>query len=238
MSIVSRLFGKKVKNRNDRIKVQQFHKIQLLIEENQYPVENVSVTGLGFIDKDGNKEFKKNKIIHAVVKVLDQLCDIQIDIRHNQNGLIGCKVITSCEIYRKYVEDYFRSELEGLKLRLISSDSIQENEYGEPFWLYGDYNHEIYYTVKKDKITSFQINFHGQIVSFSDGKVSTGVVWEDEREDVAHKSSDLIKESSKLPKEMMEFIFRFVEVAVDIKKSYKDEILALIDKRFKQDWKK
>jgi hypothetical protein len=238
MGVVSRLFGKKVKVRNDRVNVQHFHKIQLLIDENEYVVENVSVTGLGFIDKDSNKDFKKNKIIHAVVKVLDQFCDIQISIRHNNNALVGCRVLTSCEIYRKYVEDYFGSELEGLKLRMISAENIKENEYGDPSWLYGDYNHEIYFTVKEEQITSFQINFHGQIVSFADGKVSTGVVWEDEREDVTHKSSDLIKESSKLSKEMMEFIFRFVEVAQDIKKPYKDQILSLIDKRFKQDWKK
>ena len=238
MSIVSRLFGKKSKNSNERVKVQQFHKIQLLIKGREYPVENISVTGFGFIDKESNKEFKKAKLIHAVIRVLDQLCDIQIDVKHIENGLIGCKVITSCEIYRKYVVDYFHSELEGLKLRLIASENIKENEYGEPFWLYGDYNHEIYFTVKESKITSFQINFHGQIVSYSDGNVSTGHIWEDDREDIAHKSSDLIKESRKLSKETMEFIFRFVEVAEDIKKSYKEEILTLIDKRFKEDWKK
>jgi hypothetical protein len=238
MSIVSRLFGKNTKNKNDRIKVQQFHKIQLLIEDKEYPVETISVTGFGFIDKESNKNFKKGKLIHAVIRVLDQLCDIQIDIRHKDSGLIGCKVVTSCEIYRKYVEEYFRSELEGLKLRLIASENIKDNEYGEPFWLYGDYNHEIYFTVKENKVTSFQINLHGEIVSYSDGKISTGHVWEDDREDIAHKSSDLIKESSKLSKETMEFIFRFVEVAEDIKKSYKDEILNLIDKRFKEDWKK
>jgi hypothetical protein len=148
MSIVSRLFGKNTKNKNDRIKVQQFHKIQLLIEDKEYPVETISVTGFGFIDKESNKNFKKGKLIHAVIRVLDQLCDIQIDIRHKDSGLIGCKVVTSCEIYRKYVEEYFRSELEGLKLRLIASENIKDNEYGEPFWLYGDYNHEIYFTVK------------------------------------------------------------------------------------------
>jgi hypothetical protein len=94
------------------------------------------------------------------------------------------------------------------------------------------------FILQLNKVTSFQINLHGEIVSYSDGKISTGHVWEDDREDIAHKSSDLIKESSKLSKETMEFIFRFVEVAEDIKKSYKDEILNLIDKRFKEDWKK
>ena len=125
-----------------------------------------------------------------------------------------------------------------MKLRVISSESIKKNEFGEPFWLYGDYNHEIYYTVADEKVTTFQINYHGQIVTYSEGDLSTGIVWEDEREDVGHKSSDLVKESSRLSKEMMEYIFRFVEVAEDIKKSYKEQMLTLIEERFKQDWKK
>lgn len=238
MDIISRIFNRKSKNRKERVKIEHFHKIKLFIFEKEYEIENISITGIGFINSDNDKNLKKNKTIHAVVHVLDKLCDIELDIRHCSGSRIGCKVISACEIYRKYVEDYFKSELEGMKLRKIGNESVKVDKAGIPHWYYGDYNHEIYFTTKEQKISSFQINYHGQMVIYDGKVVSTGVVWEDDKEEISHKSSDLIKPSDKLSKEIMEYVFRFVEVASEIDKSYKDQILNLIDEKFKKDWLK
>lgn len=237
MSIISRLFnGKKRDDGKVRIKIQHFHKIKLFIEDKEFKVENISITGIGFVDNNKIINFEKNKKINAVVSVLDQLCDIEISLRHKSGPLIGARVISSCEVYKNYVEEYFQSELEGLKLKRIARESMKNTDEGEPYWLYGDSNHEIYFTATEDKVTSFQVNYHGQMVLYDGEKISTGVIWEDENEEVGYKTSALIKPADSLSKEMMEYIFRFVEVTSDINKLYKKQILELIESKFKRDW--
>lgn len=238
MDLFSRLF--KPKSRKDvkvRIKIQHFHKIHLYINEEKYEVANISTSGIGFIDLNKKLDYFKGDHIRAGIKILDKYCDIELNIRHRNNELVGCKVVSSCELYQNYIENYFQSELEGLKLREIDRKSIQKKNEGNSFWFYGDSNHEIYFIEKENILTSFQINYNGQMV-FYDGKhVQTGVLWEEEAEDVAYKASALIRPSEKLSKDMMEFIFRFVEVTNDINKLFKDQILKLLEEKFNKDWK-
>lgn len=231
-------FQKKKKSveRNKRVKIQHFHEIYILIDKDKFQVESVSIGGLAFKAPGNPLQLKKNDTINAVVKVVDSVCDIKINIRYIGKDLIGCQVDSSCEIFRVYVKDYFKSELDGLKLRKISADKLKENKNGTPHWLYGESDLEIFFTDEEGEITTFQINFHGQMVVYERGVVYTGYVWEDEREDIAYKSADLIKPADALSKESMEYIFRFIEVIPDLEKEFKDQILHLVDAKFKKDW--
>lgn len=235
MDLISRIFRKKYTQENPRVKIQNFHNITIMIEDKEYDVYNISIGGIGFISDES--KFKKQDRYHAVVKILDQLCDIEILVRHHTKNLVGCSVEGSCDVYQDFVKEYFNSELEALKLRKIDKEKMNEDENGEPHWFYGDYNHEIYFTTYREDVTTLHINYHGHMFIYDNGKSSTGLVWEDKKEDIAHKSSNLVQESNKLPKDIMEFMYRFVESVEDLDSNYKKIIMGIMKERFGIDWK-
>jgi hypothetical protein len=238
MDLFSRLFKQNHSKRQfGRVTVQPFHQISLWLDDQIFDIFTISLNGFSFINKIDRK-FKKDQKINAAIRLLDKVCDIEIDVRHVSHQFVGCQVIGACDVYRDFVYNYFKSEIEASKLRKIDKDKVSPDEYGEPFWYYGDNNHEIYFTAKDNKVTSLQINYHGHMFLMHEGSTSTGIVWEDLKEEPAHKSSDLIKLSDKLPKEMMEYMLRFVECTEDINSSYKDQILQIMQTRFGIDWKK
>lgn len=234
MDIISRIFRKKYTQENPRVKIQNFHKITIMINDEEYEVYNVSLGGIGFLVENNN--FKTDEKYNAVVKVLDQLCDIEVLVRHHTKDLVGCSVEGSCEVYQDFVKEYFNSELEALKLRKISRDKMNDDENGDPHWFYGDYNHEIYFTSRGEDITTLHINYHGYMFIFDNGKSSTGLVWEDSKEEISHKSANLIQQSNKLPKDIMEFMYRFVESVEDLEPVFKKQIMSIMNGRFGIDW--
>lgn len=240
MDILSRLFGKKVIDRPTRVKIQNFHKIEVWIDEQAYEVFNISIAGIGFMASSETPLYKKNTSVKAIVKILDKVCDIELKIRHQTKELIGCLVTGSCDVYEKFVKEYFQSELEALKLSKINEDKLNEDENGEPHWFYGDYNHEIYFTTKSDKVTSCHINYHGHMFISDNGKISTGVIMEDHNDTgkIGHRASDLIQDTNKLPKDIMEYMYRFVESAKEIEDSHQKELLTILKDKFGEDWKK
>lgn len=236
MEIISRIFNKKYLREHKRVKIQNFHKIVFLDQEKEFEVYNVSVKGIGFLTDDKNL-YKKDDRFFAVVRVLDELCDIEVEVRQHTKNLVGCRVIGSCEIYEKFIQEYFYSELKALSLKKIDREKLADDDNGEPHWLYGDYNHEIYYTVdRSDKITTMQINYHGFMFIYDNGKITTGLINDEIATKMAHKGSSLIDTSDSLPKEMMEYMFRFIESAFVLDIKYKKQIMDIMRKRFKYDW--
>lgn len=236
-NIKSRIFRKEHRVDNPRVKIQNFHEIHLLIGEDKYDVYNISLAGLAFLETN-QKKFNKGEKLNVVVKILGQVCDIEIEVRHHTKDIVGCLVIGSCDVYKEFVEDYFTSEIEALNLRKIGREKLADDDNGEPHWLYGDYNHEIYYTTDDESnITTVQINYHGYMFISDHGKTSTGQVWTDEKEgDISHKSADLVKESQALPMGMMEFMYRFVQSADLLDSKHKKQILQKLKDRFDIDW--
>ena len=53
--------------------------------------------------------------------------------------------MTSCDIYRQFIQEYFHAELSGMSLKKIPKDKILKTEEGVPHWYYGDTEHEIYF---------------------------------------------------------------------------------------------
>lgn len=235
MDIISRIFKKKYSQENPRVKIQNFHKIMIIIEGEEYEVYNVALGGIGFVVDQA--KFKQDETYNAVVKILDQVCDIQIKVRHHTKELVGCSVEGSCEVYQDFVREYFNSELEALKLRKIDRNKMNDDENGEPHWFYGDYNHEIYFTTSGDDITTLQINYHGYVFVYDQGKSHTGIVSEENKGALSHKTANLVEPSSKLPKDIMEFMYRFVESVDDLEPVLKKQMMGIMKGRFGIDWK-
>lgn len=236
MDILSRIFKKKDLRKDPRVRIQNFHKITFWDKEKEFEVYNVSIGGIGFLT-DVKNQYKQGDHFHAVVKVLDEMCDIEVEVRQHTKYLVGCKVIGSCEVYENFVKQYFESELNALNLKLIEREKLADDENGEPHWLYGDYNHEIYFTTnEKNDITTLQLNYHGFMFLSDRGKTTTGIVYDEQKEDISYKAASLVKESEALPKDMMEFMFRFVDSASKLESAHKKQILDIMRKRFKYDW--
>jgi hypothetical protein len=201
MKVWSRLFRRYVSTRPDRVKVKFFHDIIIIINDKEYEVHNISTGGLGLMVNKDDK-FPKGEKINAVAKIYDKLCDIELEFVHRTGNILGCKVITACDVFREYVTEYFHSELAALSLSKIDEEKLRENEHGQAHWFYGDVNHELHYTTKDDKVTTFQINYQGYVaVQNEDGNIYCGLLLEEDREG-GHKTANLVSEDVELTEEM------------------------------------
>lgn len=236
MSIISRIFKKKYTREDPRVMIQNFHEIKFFFNGEEFEVYNISVAGIGFLTVE-KISYRKGDKIKALVQILDKQCDIEVEVRQQTKKLVGCKVVGSAEIYEKFIKEYFISELKALNLKLIAKEKLAADENGEPYWLYGGYNHEIYYTVDpNDVINTMQINYHGYMFIKSGGNITTGIADEEQKENISHKGTRLVKDSNLLPKDIMEFMFRFVESAQELPTKHKKQILKVMRKKFNYDW--
>jgi len=239
MNLFSRLFVKELSKREKRVKIQHFHKIELLIEDQKYEISNISTSGLGIITDNKSFQPTKGSIIPAVVKIIDELCDISLEVVFTSSNSIGYRVSGACDVYKKFVVNYFNSELQALNLRAIDPANLAPNADGKPFWFHGDQNHEVFFTTVDHEITTYQINFHGYMVIMEpNGNVITGVTWDEDDELHKIKSSTLVKSIFKLPKDIMEFIYRFVETIEGIDSNHHNFLLKSLDNKFGKDWNK
>ncbi len=216
-----------------KILIENFHEISLLVGEEKTDVISVMPDQISF---KNNRDMKVGESHNVVVRVLDKLCDISLHVNSIENKIVEAKVEGSCDIYRNFVTDYFNAEIQGMNLKEISKEQTKNAPEGEPYWFFVDSDNEIYYTAVKEKITSFQIAFSGEMICFDGNGVIIGSKWEEDSDRIKAKGSDLIKEGSKLSKNTMELLFRFIQSCQKIKSDHKKEILSIIKKRFEKDW--
>jgi len=148
--------------------------------------------------------------------------------------MTGCRIKNADNLYQAFLKKYFSSELEGLKLQEMDSDRLSEDANGTPHWHFSDTDHELYYTVRNDEITSIQITYQNYVIVVDpEGNLSTGAVWEDERSDgMDHKSSDLVKGDGGLPEDIKGQIIRFIGAINKIEKSDRQKIEKILEKKF------
>ncbi len=239
MNLFSRLFNKQNEKRDKRVKIQHFHKVELLIENIKYEILNISANGLGIVLHKQQFAHKKGSVFPAVIRIVDELCDVNLEVVFTSKESVGCKVSGACDVYKKFVINYFNSELQALNLRSIDPANLAPNENGKPAWFHGDQNHEVFFTTVDHEITTFQINFHGyMVIKEPSGRVITGVTWDEDNELHKIKSSTLVKSTFKLPKDIMEFIYRFIETMENIEPKYQKYLLSSLDEKFGKDWNK
>ena len=218
----------------NKIKIEKFHELSLMLDGEK--AEVIFVTADSIVFKTDIKHIKNDQY-HCVVRVLDKLCDITICPISVEGATVEAKVITSCEVYRQFIQEYFHAELSGMNLRKIPEQKIKKCPEGVPHWYYGNTEHEIYFIVAENKIQSFQISYNGEVVTYNEDGINLGSLWESEMDDrILHKGSHLVTEKSKFSKETMECLSRFIEICPEMDKSYKSQILQLVDTRFKKDW--
>lgn len=234
MKKMSRLiigFASQKDRENLRIPIKSFHQFILRINNIDHEVNNISLTGIGFKINPA-LHCKLGESLTAQLIMNKQKFNLSLIVKHNSNNYVGAKLISQDENFVLNLMKILESEFSALSLRKIDAKVLKADENGKPHWFYGNPNHEIYFTTKNDLVTSFQINYHGQIIIAENDKIHVGIQIEEDRAG-EHKTSNLVSGKVKLEDELKLLILRFVSTVDGIEPVFKQQILRRLSEYFK-----
>lgn len=217
----------------NRIKIRAAHGVRFYFDNYELPIVNISHSGIGILSHP-DRPFKVGEVINGKIKSPNADCNLQLKIIHTTGQMTGARIQNADVEYQDFLNNYFASEVEGIKLQEIDRSRLSEDVNGEPHWFYSDSNHEIYFTTKNGEVTTIQITYQNYVIVIdAKDQISTGVIWEAEVEkDIEPKSSDLVKGTNAIPDDIKEHIVRFVGASNHVPKEIRQKIESKLSKKF------
>ena len=218
----------------NKIKIREFHEIQLLIGDKNCQILTLEELQIVFIGHGG---FQAGDEVEAIIFLSENeypvlLC-IESVLGSEMFAVIDFKSEVGARIYQNFL-NHCSSDLSIDKVRLTKISNTNMKEVNG-VWLYGDTDHEIYYKIYEDKVGYFQIIFEGDVISFDGNFLSFGVLDEDNFFDKNKKSvkgSNLVNVKSKISRKTIQKVMAFIDTCNDLNRNHCNQILNEIQKNY------
>lgn len=169
-------------------------KPRLVIEINEVeiPIENISVTGVGFYKRD--RVFNLEDKHECKVKFMSEFIETKVKVARLTETFVGVQVIEGLAEYENFVKELYKYEELASQVRYIGPERLKESEYGEPHWFYGEDNCEVFFTLIGDEVTYFTVVLFGNVVEYKrdSNTLFIGHISDEETNPLKHKKSDLV----------------------------------------------
>lgn len=144
MKILKTILGsKEIIERPDRLDLSHNQIIKLVIEKNEYPVQNISLYGMAISLKD-KEPLSIDEEIECQLKFKEDSIRVKIRVVYANKNFMGISVLEGKEEFDTNLSLYFKSELEGLQMRKIDPEKLNPRKAGKPHVFYGNENHELF----------------------------------------------------------------------------------------------
>ena len=157
---------------NPRITLKPLNNIYLRLIEprTNLRLANISIGGVGFF-LTGLPGLASDSKIVADLVVNSIEFRITLCVRHLDSEIAGCSFENPTPQLQQAITDYFKIELNALKMTCVGKKS--QNQDGEDIlFFHGKNNCEILVRMTKETVTSFNLNFFGNFFESENGKIS------------------------------------------------------------------
>ena len=179
-------------------------------------VVNVSADGIGLL-KHGLEHVAVGDSLKGELRIGGTRFPIAALVRHTSGSLIGCRIEDSSDALSRAIDDYFRIEMLGLKLRQMNSDILKKDPLGAATWFSDGGLNELYFVESEGRIARFHMTLFGQYIEGGDGRsVRTGQVVDDAADGLSgfRKGSpmvEIVNESSRKVLELGRQLLRNID---------------------------
>lgn len=248
MSIFKKFLKPEVKNvptprkwttRAPRVRLLPLHEIFFWrtepLPETRVEIANISTTGVGLLRETGIEWPKSGDFAHGEIDLRGQRYPVKIKIAHSSAMILGCSFEDNQAAIRDMVHRYFEYEIAALTLYKANPEVLQAVPDGVPHWLHARNNCELYFVTRSDQTVRFNISFFGNYVEGGrEMPTRFGQVVEGENtEKPSHKGSSLVRWDSRLAKDLVVPIIRFVENVEHLTFEQRKEIVEMIGRGLK-----
>jgi hypothetical protein len=178
---IKSFFQNNYKRRGERVSLNVLHNVLLFVQAKNteqfvnYPVLNLSVSGLAFNVEGPSKSFKIGDKIKVELEVYGKNKEVfDVEIVRFQGTMVGAQIKSNEVQYRAMIQKYFDNEITALSPMKLPDSAILEEKEGYPLYFHGK-SCEFYIVVLHDKLVSFELTYFGNIIRMDKNqKVLTG----------------------------------------------------------------
>ncbi len=180
-------------DRAPRIPMSSLHNTEFsLIRDNmqqvQLPISNLSLTGLGFSRSSLDTWPAIGAPLKGSLQIGVDSFAVTAHVVHTSATTVGVHFENPSAAATLAILKYFESELLAHQLVRISSKLLAATDKGQPSFLFGKNNSELYYIENDNQLIEFHISFLGNYVEWSQAEgVRFGSIYDDT---TSHKMRD------------------------------------------------
>lgn len=236
MSFLKKLFGGDSKADRDRVarqprvKIGPLHRIEFVPKgKPRVRLSNVSTQGMGLMRAD-LEGAQAGDAIAGDLKVGERSYPVSATVRHASSVVIGCQFADVAQPLARAIEDYFKIEILGLKLRRMNPQYMKADPEGAPSWYTDGGSNELYFVSSGGAIRRFHMSILGNYVEGGEKKpVRTGHVL-DEREEGARiaKAASLVDLSPEASRQAIELARQLIRNVEELEAGERDALEALL----------
>ena len=235
MSWWQKLQGKKSRlavEREARLRVIDQNKVSFLIKPNQnVEIQNISSGGIA-IPRTTLFNAEVGQIISGELNFLKrQSFNLQAKVAHLSSSTIGMSFNEQTAELAIALNQFFRAEMVGARLRLVDKKYLKVPQNGEPLWLTDGQENELYVVFDQSGILSFHMTFLGHYVEGGpDKKLVVGQVAKgsEDRKQNMQAESELITFNDSARASTLQLAREYVMNAAGIPAARLEQLLKLL----------
>ena len=223
MSILKKLLSmagktpesRRIQQRDPRIAIKPLHRVGFkLASGGKAGVLNLSAHGVGLVREDV-PSLKVDDRLQGQLIVGDLDYPVSATVRHASGPLVGCEFADTTAAIARAIEEYFRIEILGLKLRRMNPEFLKPDPDGEPRWFTDGSTNELYFArAASGNVPRFHMTVLGHYLEGGEGKaLKTGKVGEDWDERTGSriaKSAPIVEASASSSRQAVELARQLV----------------------------
>lgn len=240
MSFLKKLFGGETKPerehvpRQPRVKIGSLHRIEFLrVGQPSARLANVSTLGMGLIKADAESANVGDRI-SGELKIGERSYPTSATVRHASGVVVGCEFNDVTHAMARAIEEYFRIEILGLKLRRMNPQYMKADPEGTPAWFTDGGSNELYFVQKDGAIRRFHMSILGNYLEGGEKKpVRTGHVV-DENDQAGHdggrlaKASAMVELNPEASRQAIELARQLIRIVAELEPKDRDALEGLL----------
>lgn len=226
--------------RKPRIKVEYLEKFDFKFQdmdinnEVELSLYNISTSGVGFKYVGDPSWFELDNKYKVLFGVHGETCEVEVSVTRVSDDMIGARVVTNLSGFADLLNHFYKIELLSAEMTYTGPEKMNPKKAGEPHWFHSNNGSELFYTIKEDNVTSFNITYLGNTIDSSDMMtLKFGHIWEDEKIGLKFKGSSLIKSVDSLEVDIIDEAVRFLNQVPKIDDKHKQQILDTLSMNLK-----
>lgn len=231
MGFLNTIFKRKFIERAYRFLVEEHHDLSVAIDGSEYPVENISTSGICLRSEELSEKFRLISETIISMRVNGKIFSVSADVARRNRDFIAFCVSKDFPEYKQEVRTYFNNEMKAIN---VVKKDVAELEYdgpGEIFWYHGDRYHELFYILNEGQLEAFWINCRNLIFELSTEEKLKTFLFSSQDLDFNEEFSgeSQFKNDPYVYSEMTPFVVKFLNGIKNFDEKTKLEILKTIE---------
>ena len=199
--------------RSPRIRVIPLHDIYFKcdapVQSGTVPILNLSITGLGMVNEKTVAWPVVGSELKGSLQIGTDSFPVSGQVVYLADHIIGVRFLDGSEGLKGRILRYLVAEFSAVKMTEVKKEMLAAEGDGEPHFLVGQNQCELFYVQNKSAVVWFQLTFMGNYIECErDGKLREGIFEEENRK--SYKGSTVIKSLRPLSSSMAELALKFV----------------------------